>query len=122
MLVRSRIRLRGKDAGHRTGGFQESSAWWNPEDLLDGANHARVVVIVRVHQVAPDERPDGQSYRAVTVHVVHAVLGVIFYHEDEALLPEAALGDAFYDPAQGQVVVGNHRTRGRHRRASAVGV
>src|SRR5512143_3187794 len=42
------------------------------------------------------------------VHVIRTVLRIVFEHEDRRLLPVAALRDGFYQPAERDIVLGDH--------------
>ena len=61
----------------------------------------------------PHVRRHHQGHRAVRVDVVGPVLRVVLEHEDRRLLPEAALRDGLHQPAQGEVVLRDHRARRR---------
>ena len=58
----------------------------------------------------------------VGVDVVRAVLGVVLDDENGRLLPELAFAQRLDNHAQGQVVVGHHRGRGRRTDPGAGGV
>src|SRR5512132_4298034 len=46
------------------------------------------------------------------IDVVRAVLRVVFQHEYRGVLPVSAVRDRVDDPAEREIVVGNHRARG----------
>jgi hypothetical protein len=57
----------------------------------------------------------------MAIHVIHAILRVIFHHQDQPVRPELTFGNSFHNAAEGQVVVSHHGLeRGMHL-APAVG-
>ena len=67
-------------------------------------------------------RRNDERDRAVCVHVIRAVLGVVLGHEDCRLAPELALCERLDDATEGQVVVGDLGGRRRFAGAGAEGV
>ena len=53
-------------------------------------------------------RADDQGDRAMGIHVIGAVLGVVLDDEDGGVLPELALAHRLDHAAQRQIVVGDH--------------
>ena len=62
---------------------------------------------------------DDQSDRAMRIHMVRAVLGVVFQNKDGRVLPVRAVGDRFDDASQRQVVIRNRGRRTRKMRTRA---
>ena len=52
------------------------------EDQFDGLDHAGLVVVGVIDVILFRVRADDQRYRAVAVHVVHAVLRVVLHHDN----------------------------------------
>ena len=75
------------------------------QQFIDGARDgAHAGVLVR-HRAGLDPRAGHQQHAAVRVHVVHAVLRVVFSDKQRRILPDRRAGKELDDTAQGEVVV-----------------
>ena len=117
-LVRREVRILCENARHHTRTLTEPRPGFNMQEFLDRPDHARLIVVVRVGHAAADVWAYSKGHRAMTVHMVEAILGVILNHEDQRLRPETGFRDSFDNPRQCEVVVRNH---GSGRRCAGFG-
>ena len=116
--VRRQVGLVLEAVAHRRGRQVELVHRRQAEDQLDRLDHARLVVVGVIDELAPRVRADDQRHGAVAVDVVEAVLRIVLDDEDAGVLPELALADRLDDLPQRQVVVGHHGPRRRRARAA----
>ena len=120
--VRIKHRLRVKIHQKARSSIVEKCKAPHSKDLLHGLEcRSRLKMLVLDHMAA-GEWGNREQHRAMCVHVVRAILRIIFQDEDHAVRPEAAVGNGFNDPTQGEIIVADHGTRRRIAGARPAGV
>jgi len=106
--IGARVWLGGEGCVHRGGGGIVLRHGWLAQQPLNGAQHRRSGVQGRVHHATLDKRAGKQADGAPRIHMVGAVLCIIFNHEHGSLVPVFALADALQQLAYCVVGVGHH--------------
>ena len=113
----------GREAGpERPGGGIVLTHGGQAENKLQRAQHPGGGVSGVHHGVAAHVRPHQVGRGAVGIHVVGAVLGIVFHYHHHRFLPDRAFGKVLDEAAQGQVVVGGVRQRAKLALARSEGV
>src|SRR5208282_982746 len=94
----------------------------NAEEKLHGADQADGAVILMNESAGTIVGADDEGGRAMGVHVVGAVLRVVFEDENGRVVPIGAGGNLLDEKAEGVVIVRDVELRGGHARPETVGV
>ena len=89
--------------GHREEIIQVRMA--RPKNVLDGAEHAQRVIRFGNHGTVLHIGSHNEGNAAVRIHMVAAVLCIVFDDKDQCVILVGAVGDGLHDQAHGVVVI-----------------